>query len=160
MEGHPDELATQVVGHPSAVVLAAFDYAVAGRLGLALHELAGGRKLPVGIEVFHGTAQVFLALLPGAKPDNIEWLRRKRNLVMRFHQSSLSMRLDCEAKGVDFNARYGVPKTEYVASGGSVPIVVRGAGLVGCATVSGLPDTEDDALVREALASLTGPQGA
>lgn len=140
--------------HPSVVLLDTFDYAVAGRLGATLHGLARDRALPVGLEVFHRTAQVFLALLPGAKPDNLEWMRRKRSLVMRFHQSSLSMRLDCEAKGVDFNARYGLAKTDFVASGGGVPIGVPGVGVVGCCTVSGLPDTEDDALVREALASL------
>lgn len=140
--------------HPSTVVLDAFDYAVAGRLGLTLHRLATERGLPVAIEVSHGGAQVFLALLPGARPDNLEWLRRKRNTVTRFHQSSLSMRLDCAAKGVDFHARYGILPADYVASGGAVPVAVAGAGVVGCAAVSGLADTDDDALVREALAAL------
>lgn len=140
--------------HPSVVFLDAFDYAVAGRLGLVLCGLARERALPVGIEVCHGGAQVFLSLQPGAKPDNLEWLRRKRNLVLRFHQSSLSMRLDCETRGVAFHARYGLPAADFVASGGSVPIGVPGVGVVGCCTVSGLPDTEDDALVREALAAV------
>lgn len=140
--------------HESVCETGAFDYATANRVGLALCALATERGLPVGIEVFHGTSQVFLALMPGSKPDNIEWLRRKRSLAMRFHQSSLSMRLECEAKGVDFNARHGLPKSDFVASGGAVPIALRGAGVIGCATVSGLPDTEDDALVRAALAAL------
>jgi uncharacterized protein (UPF0303 family) len=140
--------------HDSAAVLRRFDYAAAGRLGLALHQIGTERGLPIGIEIFHATSQVFVALLPGAKPDNLEWMRRKRNVVMRFHQSSLSMRLECEAKGVDFNVRYGLPKDDFVASGGGVPILVRAAGLIGCATVSGLRDVEDDALVREAIAGL------
>lgn len=141
--------------HDSAAVLERFDYAAAGWLGVALHRLGSDRGLPIGIEVFHATSQVFVALLPGAKPDNLEWMRRKRNVVMRFHQSSLSMRLECEAKGVDFNLRYGLPKDDFVASGGGVPIVVRGVGLIGCATVSGLLDTLDDALVREAMAEIS-----
>lgn len=139
--------------HPSSVTVDAFDYAAANRVGLTLHRLATERALAVGIEAFHGTSQVFLALLPGAKPDNLEWLRKKRNVVLRFHRSSQSMRLDCAERGVDFEQRFGLPRSDYVASGGAV---LRAAGLVGCVTVSGLPDTEDDRLVREALAIEAG----
>lgn len=137
--------------HASVVTLPRFDYELANRLGVALCNLAILRELPVGVEVFHGTSQVFLALLPGARPDNIDWVRRKRSLVMRFHQSSLSMRLECEAKGVDFNQRFALSRNDFVASGGGVPVALAGSGVVGCVAVSGLPDTEDDALAREAL---------
>lgn len=142
------------MAHDTVVTLGAFDYLQAHRLGLKLCQLGRERDLPIGVEVFHGTSQVFLALLPGSKPDNIEWLRRKRNVALRFHQSSLSMRLDCEARKVDFHTRFGLPGSDFAASGGAVPLAVTRTGLVGCATVSGLPDTEDDALVREALDAL------
>ncbi|WP_062017930.1 heme-degrading domain-containing protein [Aureimonas sp. AU4] len=136
-----------------------FDYAIAWELGLRLRERAAEQALPVGIEVFHGTAPVFLSLLPGSSPDNVEWLRRKRAVALRFHQSSLAMRRLCEAKGVEFAARYHLPSSEFVASGGAVPIVMRGTGVVGVATVSGLPDTEDHALVVSALRELRRAQG-
>lgn len=50
----------------------------------------------------------------------------------------------------------GLPETEFVASGGAVPIFVRHVGLVGVATVSGLPDTEDHQLVVTAIQDLRG----
>lgn len=140
--------------HQSVVNLKSFAYDIANHLGIALCRLGRDRTLPIGIEVFHRTSQVFPALLPGAKPDNIEWLRRKRNLALRFHQSSLSMRLECAAKGVDLIARFGLSGADHVASGGAVPVAVPGGGLIGCVTVSGLPDTGDDAPVREVLATL------
>jgi uncharacterized protein (UPF0303 family) len=90
-------------------------------------------------------------VLPGATPDNIEWIRRKRAVVLRFHHSSLYMRLLCEGKGVTLSARYSLPEAEFVATGGAVPILVRNVGLVGVATVSGLPDVEDHQLVVSAL---------
>lgn len=142
------------MAHDSVVTLGAFDYLEAHRLGQEICRLGLERGLPIGVEVFHGTSQVFLALLPGSKPDNIEWLRRKRNVALRFHQSSLAMRLDCEARKIDFGTRFGLPGSDFIATGGAVPVAVAGAGLVGCATVSGLPHTEDDALVREALGAL------
>jgi uncharacterized protein (UPF0303 family) len=154
-ESHPEPLMTpttdELLAEERSLVLPGFDYEAAWRLGLALRQEAAGRGLPVGIEVFHGTAPVFLTLLPGATPDNVDWLRRKRSVALRFHKSSLYVRRLCEAKGVEFGARYGLPAADFAASGGAVPILVRGTGLVGVATVSGLPDTDDHAMVVAAL---------
>ena len=138
------------------LVLERFDYASAWDLGARIRAMGAERRLPIAVEVFHGTAPVFFALLPGATPDNSEWIRRKRAVALRFHHSSLYMRLLCESKGVRLSERYGLPETEFVASGGAVPIFVRYVGLVGVATVSGLPDTEDHQLVVTAIQDLRG----
>ena len=134
------------------LLLDGFDYAAAQRLGRRLQDLAAERNLPVAIEVTHGATPIFLALMPGATPDNLDWVRRKRAVVMRFHRSSLFMRLLCEEQGVEFHTRYPLPAADYAASGGGVPLLVRGVGVVGVACVSGLPDVEDHALIVEALA--------
>ena len=67
------------------------------------------------------------------------------------------MRLLCEQHGWNFNDRFRLPEADFAASGGAVPIMVRGVGLVGTAAVSGLPDVEDHALVVSALESLVLP---
>ena len=64
------------------------------------------------------------------------------------------MRLLCESKSVDFHTRYRLPREDFAASGGGVPIFVSGVGVVGAATVSGLPDVEDHQLVVAAMRRL------
>lgn len=134
--------------------LPGFDYAAAWTLGAFMQAEAARRALPVAIEVTHGDTPVFFALLPGATPDNPDWTRRKRAVAIRFHQSSLYMRLLCERHGWDFATRFRLPEDDYAASGGGVPIFVAGVGVVGAAAVSGLPDVEDHALVIAALENL------
>lgn len=145
-----DELAAEQAG----LVLASFDLDAAWQLGRRIRELAAERHLPIGIEVSHGASPAFFALMPGATPDNLDWVRRKRAVALRFHQSSLYMRLLCESKSVDFHERYRLPRVDFAASGGGVPILVRGVGVVGAAAVSGLPDVEDHQLVVSVLKSL------
>ena len=89
--------------------------------------------------------------MPGATPDNPDWTRRKRAVALRFHRSSLAMRLECEQHGWDFSKRFRLPETDYAASGGGFPIIVRGAGVIGAVAVSGLRDVEDHLLAVAAL---------
>jgi uncharacterized protein (UPF0303 family) len=146
--------AEDVLVEESRLILSSFDYATAWTLGARMQAIATRDSLPVAIEVCHGTTPVFFCLMPGATPDNSEWVRRKRAVALRFHHASLFMRLSCAAKGVDMNARYGLPSTDFVASGGSIPLRVRGVGVVGAATVSGLPDVADHALIVQAITDL------
>jgi uncharacterized protein (UPF0303 family) len=134
--------------------LSRFDYADAWRVGAHMQAAAAAQNLPVAIEVSHGDTMVFFALMPGATPDNPNWTRRKRAVALRFHRSSLYMRLLCEKHGWTFADRFRLPPEDFAASGGGIPIFVRGVGVVGAAAVSGLPDVDDHALVVCALDSL------
>lgn len=131
-----------------------FDYGFAWRLGSLIQAEAAARALPVSITVAHGTDLVFSLLMPGATPDNLDWAARKRRVAQRFHRPSLAMRLEAEAGGFDFNSRYRLPEADFVASGGGVPLMLKGGTLIGTAAVSGLPDVEDHVLVVEALKRL------
>jgi uncharacterized protein (UPF0303 family) len=142
------------------LALSHFDYATAWQLGAHMQAQAAARQLQVAIEVTHGATVVFFTLLPGATPDNVDWTRRKRAVALRFHQSSLHMRLLCEQHGWEFSQRFRLPPDDFAASGGGVPIVVAGTGVVGAAAVSGLPDVDDHALVVEALRHIRTGQGA
>lgn len=137
-----------------------FDAATAWRLGVWLHDRAMRDGLSIAIEISVAGHIVFVSALPGATPDNAEWMRRKRNTVMRFHRSSLAMRLLCETKGMPLAQRYGLVEADYVASGGGVPILVDGTGCIGAVIVSGLPDVEDHRLVVEAMRSIMAAPAA
>jgi uncharacterized protein (UPF0303 family) len=130
-----------------------FDVDAAWRLGSRLHELAVSRKLVLAIDVRRFGQPLFYAALAGSTPDNAEWIRRKSNLVARFHRSSYAVGLDL---GASLFEKYGLPLADFAAHGGSFPIRVHGAGIIGCVTVSGLPQRADHELAVEALCAELG----
>jgi uncharacterized protein (UPF0303 family) len=94
--------------------------------------------------------------MPGTTPDNARWVQRKSNVVARFHRSSYQVGLTLAQNNITFADRYGLPDADYAAHGGSFPLHVTHAGIVGSVTVSGLPQREDHNLVAEALCLTLG----
>ena len=133
------------------LVLPRLDAQVAWELGTRLRSLAEERKLTLVIDVRRFGQPLFYAALDGATPDNAEWVRRKSNLVARFHRSSYAMGLSLKVKNETLLEKFGLPVADYAAHGGSFPLAVAGAGVVGSVTVSGLPQRADHELVVEAL---------
>ena len=132
------------------------DANVAWDLGSRLRTLAMERKHTVVLDVRRFGQPLFYAALEGTSPDNPEWVRRKSNVVERFHRSSLGVRLRSEIRGSSIHNRQGLPIADYAAEGGSFPLTVENAGVVGSVTVSGLSPREDHELVVEALCNLLG----
>ena len=131
-----------------------FDYDLAWRIGVAIRDLAMVRNLPISIEVAHGADPVFYAILPGATPDNTDWVARKRNVVFRMQHSTLYMRLFCEQTGRNFNTSYRLPEQDYAAAPGGFPLLLDNGTYIGAVAVSGLPGYEDHTLITEALAKV------
>ena len=131
------------------------DERAAWELGLRLRTLAEERCLPVVIDVRRFGQPLFYTALAGTTPDNVEWVRRKSNVVARFHRSSYAVGLHLASKNDSLEAR-GLPINEYASHGGSFPLIVEGAGIVGSVTVSGLPQRADHELVVEALCGMLG----
>jgi uncharacterized protein (UPF0303 family) len=134
------------------LVFPAFNEETAWRLGSRLRTLALDRNLIVVIDVRRPAHPLFYAALPGTTPDNAEWVRRKSNVVFRFHRSSYAAGLDLEQKQSSLETR-GLPTADYASHGGSFPIRVVNAGIVAAVTVSGLPQRADHELVVEALSA-------
>jgi uncharacterized protein (UPF0303 family) len=99
---------------------------------------------------------LFYSALPGTTPDNVEWVRRKGNVTARFLRSSYAMKLELEEKNSNLFERYGLPVADFAGHGGCFPIRVRGAGVIGSITISGLPDREDHQLAVESLCTELG----
>jgi uncharacterized protein (UPF0303 family) len=127
------------------------DTQVAWELGTRLRTLAVERGLSLVIDVRRFGQPLFYAALDGTTPDNAEWVRRKSNVVARFHRSSYAMGMTLKVKGTTLLERYGLPVADYAADGGAFPLSVENAGIVGSVTVSGLPQRDDHNLVVEAL---------
>jgi uncharacterized protein (UPF0303 family) len=131
------------------------DAQVAWELGVRLRTVATERGLAIVIDVRRFGQPLFYAALDGTTPDNVEWVRRKSNVVARFHRSSYGVGLSMKSKNDSLEAR-GLPITDYASHGGSFPLTVEGAGVVGSITISGLPQRADHELVVEALCAMLG----
>jgi uncharacterized protein (UPF0303 family) len=134
-----------------ALCLPHFDASVAWELGLRLRTMATERGLAVVIDVRRFGQPMFYAALEGTTPDNTEWVRRKSNVVARFHRSSYAVGLKLKMKDETLTEQQGLPLADYATHGGSFPLRVCDAGVVGSVTVSGLPQRADHELVVEAL---------
>jgi len=136
------------------LVLPRLDAQVAWEIGSRLRDLAAERKLAVVIDVRRFGQPLFYAAMEGTTPDNVEWVRRKSNVVARFQRSSYAIGLKEKIKNETLLEMQGLPIADYATHGGSFPLTVAGAGIVGSVTVSGLPQRDDHELVVEALCAL------
>jgi uncharacterized protein (UPF0303 family) len=120
-------------------------------LGESIVGLARERGLAVTVDIRRGSQQLYHCALPGTSADNDQWALRKARVAERFGRSSLLVGARLRKSGMSIEEKYFVSPLEYSAHGGAVPVVVEGTGPVGTATVSGLPQEEDHALVVEAM---------
>jgi uncharacterized protein (UPF0303 family) len=145
-----DDLA-KLAEQEKALVLPRFDNDVAWRIGTTLRDLASQRKFAVTIDVRRFGYPLFYCALEGTSPANSDWVRRKSNVVAHFLRSSYAIGLDLRQKKTDLLEKHGLPFSDYAAHGGSFPICVEHAGVIGSVTVSGLPQRDDHELVVETL---------
>lgn len=144
----------RVIHQETELRLPRFDHEDAWRLGTLLRDLAKARKhaLVIDIRRFGQPIQpLFYAALEGTTPDNARWLQRKANVVARFHRSSYQVGLYLAQSNMSLREKYALDDAEYATHGGSFPLHVVNAGVIGAVTVSGLPQRDDHNLVVEAL---------
>ncbi len=125
----------------------AFNEDTAWEIGCRIRRRAAENGFPVAVSVTVNRRRLFYCSMPGAAAVNDDWVGRKENMVYRFQKSSYEMALYTRMKGYDLRQQYGFEPSGYAAAGGSVPIVLKGTGVVGAITVSGLAEHEDHGLV-------------
>ncbi|KAJ6028624.1 hypothetical protein N7540_004200 [Penicillium herquei] len=159
-----------------------FTASTAWTLGTALRtrilSLPEGTRKPALISIALATATsggtplhvVFQAVTEsGTIPDNENWVRRKRNTVLRWSVSSWAMRqkvvsgLGASASANEVESAFvkkfalasangGAVADEYAIHGGGYPIRVRGVdGVVAVVVVSGLKQEDDHQVVAETI---------
>ena len=143
----------RLAAEEARLVLPKFDEVTALALGTILVDLAHAENLPIVINIRTADRTLFHAALPGSAPLNDAWARRKSNVALMFQKSSLLVGTLMREKGSSL-ADEGLPDADYADHGGAVPIRVAGVGVVAVATVSGLPQRDDHALVVRGLRTL------
>lgn len=128
-----------------------FDADAAWMIGNALKAAAEKQKVAVAIEIYMNGHTLFLYSMKGTTPDNHDWIRRKRNVVMRFQRSSYAIGLKHEKAQTTLQSKFGLELKDFAPHGGCFPINLVGSGCVGCITVSGLPQRADHEMVVAVL---------
>ena len=146
-----DDILKQLLQEEQELQFTFFNEITTWQLGAQMVEHAMRENLPVTIDITRGQHQLFHASMPGTAADNDEWVKRKVRLVNRFGHSSFYMGQMLKSKGKRIEESYLIPESEYAAHGGCFPIIVKGTGMVGTITVSGLPQEEDHKLVVESI---------
>ncbi len=128
-----------------------FNEDTAWEIGSQLVARAVRETLPITIDITRAGHQLFHASRPGTAPDNDEWVKRKVRLVMRVGHSSFYIGQWLKSEGKPIEEALLLPESDYAPHGGCFPIIVKGTGLVGTITVSGLAQEEDHRMVVETI---------
>ena len=128
-----------------------FDSDTALAVGLWIVAEVRKQAKAVTVNITRNGQVLFHYAMSGATPDQADWIRRKNNTVQRFARSSYAMGMSYKSKGKTFEDVAYLDTMEYAAHGGAFPLMIRGVGMVGTVTVSGLAQADDHALVVAAL---------
>ncbi|MBB5702689.1 uncharacterized protein (UPF0303 family) [Ochrobactrum daejeonense] len=150
------QMIDQIVRQEQALIFPSFDENEAFALGHRIRDIAVNEKLGIAIEISLWDRQLFYATTAGSTGDNQEWLRRKFNVVRRFHASTYRLVLEQNREDRMFAPHKALNVEDYALAGGGFPIRVSGAGVIGAVIVSGLPQREDHNLVVRAVAGHLG----
>jgi uncharacterized protein (UPF0303 family) len=145
------ELVEQVLEQEKRLVFPAFGIELAHEIGAELTRLGKEKSLPIAFDVTRSGQCLFHCALEGATADNAAWILRKNRVVNRFGHSSLYMGAHCRLSGMSIEEKYYLPANEYADHGGAFPITLKGSGIIGTVTVSGLPQIDDHELVVSIL---------
>ena len=146
-----------IIAHQEQVLqFTAFDEDDAFKLGGIIRDEAMKSGFAMAIDIRFVNRPLFFFTMPGTGPDNVEWIRRKINTCQRFLKSSYAVGRGWAKRGVTPSAERGLDPMDYVGAGGAFPLRVKGAGVIGAITVSGVPERDDHMLVVRAVARFLG----
>jgi uncharacterized protein (UPF0303 family) len=145
-----------IIEQEKALVFPEFDEAIAFKIGSAIRAsaIAAGQGIVADLRTWE--KPLFYMALPGSTADNPNWVRRKVNLVRTLGKSTYRVVLEKTFDGDVFPPRRGLDNMDVVLAGGSFPVRVKGAGLIGAITVSGLHERDDHRVVVEAICDHLG----
>lgn len=153
-----NETLSTLLAQEEALQFRSFNNATAWELGNFIKMAAEKLSVSVSIEVYAFEQVVFSYAMPGTVKDHQDWLRRKRQTVMRFGHSSYYQGQYHAAKNRDFEAIPHLDPKEYCAHGGSFPLRLTNSGVIGAVTVSGLPQETDHQLAIDAIRHVVAQQ--
>jgi len=146
-----NEMIKKLLSEEEQLQFTSFNEDTAWQIGSQLVKDSINKNLPITIDITCGERQLFHASRPGASADNDEWIKRKIRLVYRFGHSSYYMGQFLKSHKKRIEEMYLLSESEYAPHGGCFPIIIKGSGVIGTITVSGLTQEEDHILVVQTI---------
>lgn len=140
---------SELADQAKSVIYPRFDEKIALDLGQRMANIALTDGLGIVINIRTANRTLYHAATPNSAALNDLWARRKSNTALMTGKASLTVGIENRAKGRSLHDD-GLNHSDYAEHGGAVPVIVAGA-LVAVATVSGLPQLDDHALVIRAM---------
>jgi len=151
MQDDDTALLATLLQHEEQLQFTAFGNDMALELGMRLVQAARDLGKAVAVDIRRNGQQLFQHAMDGTTPDNAHWVQRKNAVVQRYGHSSFYIGTYHRSHGTTFEAHTGLDPLQYAAHGGAFPLILKGTGVVGTVTVSGLPQAEDHELVTSVL---------
>ena len=153
---HESDLTT-IAEQERLLRFANWPHEMAWRIGSALRDAAIAKDAATTFEIQIAGRVLFQCITGEPPAAQVDWIRRKRNTVMRFGRSSYALGLELGLSGKTLEARHeGLTLKDYAMHGGGFPILLAGVGCVGSIIASGLPQREDHNLVVDAISGVMG----
>jgi uncharacterized protein (UPF0303 family) len=146
----------KIIDQEQGLVFAEFDEHVAFAIGSAIRERAVRESLSLVADIRLWDRPLFYCAMPGTTGDNPNWVRRKANLVQRLLKSTYRAALELDNPERVFPERRALPQADFAIAGGGFPIRVKGIGVVGAVTVSGLHERDDHEVAVAAICAQLG----
>jgi len=149
-----DWTADELLAQEDEARFAHFDEGIGVELGLRLLERGQRGGMSIAFEVFAGDRLVFRAALPGSNTENDRYLATKVTLARETgHPTLLTSRQYRDRLDADRSLR-DERRASYGPYGGCIPLRAADGSVVGHATVSGLSEQDDHAMVLWAIRAL------
>lgn len=144
-------LLAQLLEQERTIQFEEFSNRTALDIGLRLVESARSAGQAIMVDIRRDDLPLFQHAMDGTGADNADWVRRKNNVVRHSSHSSFYAGNYYRSIGTSFEEHWQLDPRDYAAHGGAFPLLLKGVGMVGTITVSGLPQAEDHALVVSVL---------
>ena len=141
---------SQLLQQEDNLILSSLTNLEAMKIGELATKIGLERNLPIAIQVQIGDWVVYKAALPGSKPENDGWIKRKANVVLMKHHSTMYERVFAEENNRDWHSDNGVVDATHAIHGGGFPLCTS-EGFKGILLISGLPQVQDHLLAVEIL---------
>jgi Uncharacterized conserved protein len=140
----------QLLAQEAELVLPACSSETAYHIGMRIVNRAKSEGKTIAVSITIARQNIFHYAFDNLGPDADNWIRRKSNVVYEYHRSSLLIGTKLVNENSSLTA-HGRNPADFMVNGGSFPIRVQGAGVIGAITVTGLPHLEDHEYVITAL---------